>query len=146
MNLRELSSILTRIHLHILEAEKAGIGEMLQRTPTPYDLLNILSSDPRFAWLKKLTQLIAFVDEVSESLETSQLREQIKIRIQEVLLQDSQNKASQSVSQPIKAPSSPTVAQKYDHLKNIKPELLDLHILLMKFMNENERKPSDSLN
>jgi hypothetical protein len=72
--LTALREALLQLHKTLLESERisyeAGIGQI----SSPYQFLHLVTSDPWFAWLAPLTQLIATLDErldARESLTTA---------------------------------------------------------------------------
>jgi hypothetical protein len=59
--LRELSARLTRLHGLLLERERRAY-ETRHGAVGPHALLNLLLHDPRFAWLRALSSMMAQVD------------------------------------------------------------------------------------
>ena len=53
------------LHLHktLLESEKVSYEAAFGKINSPYQLLNLLTTDPWFAWLAPLTHLLAELDE-----------------------------------------------------------------------------------
>lgn len=57
---RQLSAALALLHRTLLQAE----AEAASLTGNPYALLGAVMHDPRFAWLKPMTQLMVSLDEM----------------------------------------------------------------------------------
>ena len=62
--LREVSQTLIPLHKGLIEAAKSDYAFAYEAETTPAQLLNLLQSDPFFAWLKPLTAIIVDVDEM----------------------------------------------------------------------------------
>src|SRR5208282_2553417 len=54
---------LLRLHKHLLDAERAAYERDVERIATTGQYLNLVLSDPWFAWLRDLSQFIVVVDE-----------------------------------------------------------------------------------
>ena len=65
--LRETSRALIPLHKRLIEAAKSDYAFAYEAETTPAQLLNLLQSDPFFAWLKPLTAIIVDVDEMART-------------------------------------------------------------------------------
>ena len=63
--LRALSSVLIPLHRHLIEHARADYKLAYETELTPAQMLQRLTDDPFFAWLKPLTSLIVDIDEMS---------------------------------------------------------------------------------
>lgn len=61
--LKDLSRAMLRLHKTLLEAEKAKYEAANGKISNPYDYLQLVLGDPHFAWLRKISALIALIDE-----------------------------------------------------------------------------------
>ena len=61
--LNDLRSALLRLHKVLLDWERAGY-ERIHGRQSSHDLLQVLLSDPQFAWLRPMSQLIVRIDEI----------------------------------------------------------------------------------
>src|SRR5437764_6595931 len=62
--LREVSKALIPLHRHLIDATRDDYSFAFQPVSAPSQLLNLVTSDPFFAWLKPLTALIVDIDEM----------------------------------------------------------------------------------
>ena len=60
---RALRAALLALHKTLLDWERSGY-ERIHGRQTSHDLLNALLSDPQFAWLRPISQLIVSIDEL----------------------------------------------------------------------------------
>lgn len=62
------------MHLHkaLVDSERASYEETVGKIQSPNHFLKLLTSDPWFAWLQPLSQLIVAMDEALESKEPLQ--------------------------------------------------------------------------
>ena len=67
--LSALREALLHLHKALLEAERASYEASFGTISSPYQFLSLVTSDPWFAWLAPITQLIAQVDEALDSKE-----------------------------------------------------------------------------
>ncbi|HEY8133258.1 MAG TPA: hypothetical protein VII12_15380 [Thermoanaerobaculia bacterium] len=65
--LREISRALIPLHKRLIDAAKNDYAFAYEAEPTPGQLLNLLQSDPFFAWLKPLTTIIVDIDEMART-------------------------------------------------------------------------------
>lgn len=68
-NLAELREALLRLHKALLESERAGYEQAFGKIASPYQFLQLLTSDAWFAWLHPVSQHIAAMDEMLEAKE-----------------------------------------------------------------------------
>lgn len=64
--LRQLHAIMLELHRALIEATRYEFESAHGRVENPYELLELVESDPVFAWLRPLTALLLRVDELSE--------------------------------------------------------------------------------
>lgn len=67
--LQELRNALLHLHKTVLEAERASYENAIGPIKSPNHFLQLLMSDPWFAWLHPVSQLIVAMDEALESKE-----------------------------------------------------------------------------
>lgn len=67
--LATLREALLHLHKALLDAERASYEAAFGTISSPYQLLNLVTNDPWFAWLAPITQLVAQVDEALDSKE-----------------------------------------------------------------------------
>ncbi|MEY4917652.1 MAG: hypothetical protein RL616_1565 [Verrucomicrobiota bacterium] len=67
--LTELREALMQLHKTLLDSERRSYEESFGRTLSGYDFLNLLTSDPWFAWLAPVTHLLADVDALLDAKE-----------------------------------------------------------------------------
>lgn len=58
-----------RLHKALLESERTGYERVFGKIGTPYQFLQLATTDPWFAWLQPVTQLILAMDELLEAKE-----------------------------------------------------------------------------
>lgn len=61
--LKNLSKAMLRLHTILLDAAKAEYEAKNGRIENPYHYFQLVIDDPHFAWLRKLSALIALIDE-----------------------------------------------------------------------------------
>ena len=61
--LKDLSKAMLRLHKTLLEGEKAKYEAVNGKIPNPNVYLSLVLDDPQFSWLRKLSSLIALIDE-----------------------------------------------------------------------------------
>ncbi len=64
-SLREVSRALLPLHRHLIEHAKAEFAVAVGPVARPAELLQLLTDDPFFAWLKPVTALIVDIDEMA---------------------------------------------------------------------------------
>lgn len=64
--LRGLHAILLELHRTLIAATRYEFESAHGRIENPYEVLELVESDPVFAWLRPLTSLLLRVDELSE--------------------------------------------------------------------------------
>jgi hypothetical protein len=62
--LGKISAAMIKIHKLLMEDEMEARERVLNKSIPPAERLNVLLNDPEFAWLRALSQLMAFVDEI----------------------------------------------------------------------------------
>lgn len=62
--LKDLSSALLKFHRSLLGFQKDLAEKTDGRKYAPYELLNLSLNDPRFAWLRKFSELIVQIDTI----------------------------------------------------------------------------------
>lgn len=60
----DLSSALLKFHRGLLSFQTGQAEEIDGRKYAPYDLLHLSLNDPRFAWLRKFSELIVQIDTI----------------------------------------------------------------------------------
>ena len=65
--LRELSKALLPLHRALIEAARDDYAFATGRTVAPAQLLQLVTDDPFFAWLKPMTALIVEIDEMART-------------------------------------------------------------------------------
>jgi hypothetical protein len=63
--LRNISKQLIALHRHLIDAAKDDFAFATGSMPPPAELLQLLTSDPFFDWLKPVTALIIEIDEMA---------------------------------------------------------------------------------
>ncbi len=66
-HLQELRNALLHLHKSLVESERASYEQTVGAIPSPNHFLKLLTTDPWFAWLQPLSQLIVTMDETLES-------------------------------------------------------------------------------
>jgi hypothetical protein len=67
--LQELRNALLHLHKSLVDSERVSYEKTVGTIPSPNHFLKLLTSDPWFAWLQPLSQLIVTMDETLESKE-----------------------------------------------------------------------------
>lgn len=67
--LTELREALLRLHKSLMESERIGYEQTFGKIASPYQFLHLLTTDPWFAWLRPVSQLIATMDEMLDAKE-----------------------------------------------------------------------------
>src|SRR5512147_200618 len=67
--LTTLRNGLLRLHSALLASERSQYERDIQRIPSQARFLELLLNDPAFAWLRELSQLVVFIDEILEAEE-----------------------------------------------------------------------------
>lgn len=62
-NLKDLSKAMLRLHSMLLDAAKADYESQNGAIGNPYQYFQLVIDDPHFAWLRKISALIALIDE-----------------------------------------------------------------------------------
>ena len=63
-------TVLLRVHKALLDFERQGYERERGKIGTSYGFLNLVMSDPWFAWLRQLSELIVEMDELLAAKET----------------------------------------------------------------------------
>jgi hypothetical protein len=61
---------LLNLHKALLESERAGYKKVFGKIGSPYQFLQLATTDPWFAWLRPVTQIIVAMDEMLAAKET----------------------------------------------------------------------------
>lgn len=64
--LKNLSKELLRLHKLLLDLTREDYEREHGRLESPFKLLNLALNDPFFAWLRKLSELIVLIDELTD--------------------------------------------------------------------------------
>ncbi len=67
--LTDLSAALQSLHKAMLDSERVSYEQSFGRTISPYHFLQLLTTDPWFAWLAPVTHLLADVDALLDAKE-----------------------------------------------------------------------------
>ncbi len=68
-NLQELRTALLALHKELVESERVQYEKTFGRIHSPNQFLQLLTSDPWFAWLSPLSKLIVSMDETLDGKE-----------------------------------------------------------------------------
>jgi len=63
--LKDLSRAMLRLHATLLDGEKAKYEEVNGKIASPYSYLQLVLDDEHFSWLRKISALIALIDEAT---------------------------------------------------------------------------------
>jgi hypothetical protein len=80
--LKNLRVALLHLHKVLLEWERTGY-ERIHGRQSSHDLLNVILSDPQFAWLRPMSQLIVRIDEFL-SAKTPPMRNDVEAIVSDV--------------------------------------------------------------
>ena len=69
-SLLDLHDALLRLHKVLLESERAVYEKTIEPIRSPNHFFQLLTSDPWFAWLRPISQLIVAIDETLDDKET----------------------------------------------------------------------------
>lgn len=69
LQLQQLRDALLELHKALVDSERVAYEETLGPIPSPNHFLKLLTSDPWFAWLHPLSELIVTMDEAMEEAE-----------------------------------------------------------------------------
>jgi len=67
--LTELRHALLKLHKTLVDSERVGYEKTIGQIKSPNHFLQLLTSDPWFAWLRPLSQLIVAMDEALDAEE-----------------------------------------------------------------------------
>jgi len=67
--LTELREAILRLHKALLESDRVGYEKTFGKIGSPYQFLQLLTTDPWFAWLRPVSQLIITMDEMLDAKE-----------------------------------------------------------------------------
>lgn len=67
--LTELRHALLKLHKALMESERIGYEKTIGKIQSPNHFLQLLTTDPWFAWLRPLSQLIVAMDEALDAEE-----------------------------------------------------------------------------
>ena len=70
--LRSMRGVLLSLHKTLLDFERESYERAQGKINNSYEFLNLVMSDPWFAWLRRLSELIVEIDELLASRETPQ--------------------------------------------------------------------------
>jgi hypothetical protein len=65
--LMELRHALLKLHKALLDSERVGYEKTIGKIQSPNHFLQLLTTDPWFAWLRPLSQLIVAMDEALDA-------------------------------------------------------------------------------
>lgn len=65
--LPELREALLKLHKTLVDSERASYEQTIGPIPSPNHFLHLLTTDPWFAWLQPLSQLIVAMDEALDA-------------------------------------------------------------------------------
>lgn len=65
--LTTLRNGLLRLHMTVLNSERAAYENDVARISSPGEYLNLVLNDPWFSWLRELSQFIVMIDEALDS-------------------------------------------------------------------------------
>ena len=65
--LQDLRNALLHLHKSLVDSERVSYEQTVGAIPSPNHFLKLLTTDPWFAWLQPLSQLIVTMDETLES-------------------------------------------------------------------------------
>ena len=68
--LTRVRTVLLRLHKTLLDFERQGYERDREKIPNSYAFLQLVMSDPWFAWLRQLSELIVEMDELLAAKET----------------------------------------------------------------------------
>ena len=68
--LTRVRTVLLRLHKTLLDFERHGYERAHEKIPNSYAFLQLVMSDPWFAWLRQLSELIVEMDELLAAKET----------------------------------------------------------------------------
>jgi hypothetical protein len=66
----DVRTVLLRVHKALLDFERLGYERARGKIATSYEFLNLVMSDPWFAWLRQLSELVVEMDELLAAKET----------------------------------------------------------------------------
>lgn len=67
--LEEIRHALLALHKALVDSERVGYEKTIGTIPSPNHFLKLLTSDPWFAWLQPISQLIVSMDEAMDAKE-----------------------------------------------------------------------------
>ena len=67
--LTELRHALLKLHKTLVDSERVGYEQTIGKIQSPNHFLQLLTTDPWFAWLRPLSQLIVAMDEALDAKE-----------------------------------------------------------------------------
>ena len=120
MLLKDLRVALLRLHKVLLDWERTGY-ERIHGRQSSHDLLNVILSDPQFAWLRPMSQLIVRIDEIL-SEKTQPMRNDVEAVVSEVRSLTSPNE------------SGNTYERRYDMALQEHPDAVFAHRDLIKLV------------
>lgn len=123
--LKDLRSGLLRLHKVLLDWERSGY-ERIHGRQSSHDLLQVLLSDPQFAWLRPMSQLIVRIDEIL-SEKTPPMRNDVEAVVAEVKALTTPNE------------NGNTYERRYDMVLQEQPDAVFAHRDLLKLIKEEGR-------
>ena len=126
--LAELRAALQSLHKTLLDSERTSYEASFGRTLSAYDFLQLLTSDPWFAWLAPVTHQLADLDallDAAEPLTTASvaaLQPQIKTLI-------------------TPAETGEGFSRQYDEVLQRDPDVLYAHVILSKWLRAQMTPP-----
>jgi hypothetical protein len=67
--LTELRKAILHLHKALMESDRVGYEKTFGKIGSPYQFLQLLTTDPWFAWLRPMSQLIVAMDELLDAKE-----------------------------------------------------------------------------
>ncbi len=125
--LTELSAVLQSLHKALLDSERASYEQSFGHTLSAYQFLQLLTSDPWFAWLAPVTHLLADADALLDA------KEPLTTAAVDALVQKTRT---------LLAPSETGegFARQYDEVLQRDPEVLFAHVALAKLLRAQAAK------
>jgi hypothetical protein len=121
LRLAKLREALLPLHKALLASERTSYEAGFGRTLSPYQFLQLLTSDPWFAWLAPITHLLADVDALLDA------KEPLTAPAVDVLLQKTKTLLTPSES-------GEGFSRQYDEVLQRDPDVLFAHVALAKVL------------
>jgi hypothetical protein len=128
-HLTELREALLHLHKALMESERISYEQTFGKIASPYQFLQLLTTDPWFSWLRPVSQLIAAMDEMLDA------KEPLTVAGADVL-------ASQAKTLLVPTTGGEGFSQHYDEALQRDPDVVFAHATVAKMMR---RKPPEQL-